>query len=172
VATLTVIGGLPGTGKSTVSVVVAKRTGAAFIRVDRIEHAIASWSTLAPPIGPAGYAVAHAVALEQLELGLDVIVECVNPSSVTRDAWTGTASLGSADLLEIELVCSDEHEHERRVIGRNTDVEGLVKPTWAEVLDRNYEPWGRDHLVIDTARTTPDDAAEQIISAMSPVPRL
>jgi hypothetical protein len=40
VTTLTVIGGLPGTGKSTVSPLVAELAGAAFIRVDRIEQAI------------------------------------------------------------------------------------------------------------------------------------
>lgn len=164
--TLTVMGGLPGTGKSTVSLLVAELVHAPFIRVDRIEQAIVAWSALSHPVGPAGYAVAHAVAMEQLQLGLDVVVECVNPSALTRDAWMGTASAGGGDLLEVELVCSDQREHERRVAGRSTDVDGLVKPTWQEVSNREYEPWSREHLVIDTATMTPRESAARITAAM------
>ena len=28
---------------------------------------------------------------------------------------------------------------------------GLTPPTWQEVQDRDYRPWTRDRLVIDTA---------------------
>ena len=164
--TLTVIGGLPGTGKSTVSLLVAELVGAPFVRVDRIEQAIVAWSALSHPVGPAGYAVAHAVAMEQLQLGLSVVVECVNPSALTRDAWMGTASAGGGNLLEVELICSDEREHQRRVTMRGTDVDGLVKPTWQEVARREYEPWRREHLVIDTATETPRLSAARIAAAM------
>ena len=76
---LVVVGGLPATGKSTISTVVARRTRTAYVRVDRIEHTIVAWSELSHPLGPVGYALAYELALEQLLLGLDVIVECVNP---------------------------------------------------------------------------------------------
>jgi hypothetical protein len=33
------------------------------------------------------------------------------------------------------------------------DVPGLVPPTWQDVVDREYEPWDRDRLVVDTAVT-------------------
>ncbi len=67
-STLTVVSGLPGTGKSTIAHLVAQREAMPFLRVDRIEHAIVAWSSLSHPVGPAGYAVAHALALEQLQL--------------------------------------------------------------------------------------------------------
>jgi hypothetical protein len=51
---LVVIGGLPGTGKSTIAREVATRTGAAWLRIDAIEQAIRA--TLAGNVGIAGYA--------------------------------------------------------------------------------------------------------------------
>jgi len=94
---LVVIGGLPATGKSTIAAALAARTVTPYIRVDRIEQAIVAWSVLAHPVVPVGYAVAHELALEQLELGLDVIVECVNPVAATRDAWPAPTSPTSAE---------------------------------------------------------------------------
>ena len=149
---LVIVSGLPATGKSTVARLLANRTRTPYLRVDRIEQALVEWSSLNHPVGPVGYAVAHTLAAEQLALGLDVVVECVNPFAVTRDAWTDTASRSDAAIVEVELVCSDLAEHRHRVESRASDVDGLSKPTWAQVQAREYEPWSREHLVLDTAR--------------------
>ena len=166
-AVLVVIGGLPGSGKSTVAGALAERTGTAFVRVDRIEQAIVEWTSLAHPVGPVGYAVAHELAREQLALGLDVIVECVNPVAVTRDAWVVTARECGSAIVEVEIVCSDETEHRRRVETRVSDVGRLVKPTWAEVVSRDYDVWDRDRLVVDSARTTIEEAVSLVAVAAS-----
>jgi predicted kinase len=164
---LVVIGGLPATGKSTIATALAQRTSTSYLRVDRIEQAIVAWSALTHPLGPVGYAVAHALAHEQLELGLDVIVECVNPTALTRDGWVGTAKAVGAELVEVEVICSDENEHRRRAEVRSSDVEGLVKPTWAAITEREYEPWLRRPIVVDSAITSPDSAAQEIASRMA-----
>jgi predicted kinase len=164
---LVVIGGLPATGKSAVATALARQTATPYLRVDRIEQAIVAWSPLSHPLGPVGYAVAHELALEQLQLGLDVIVECVNPLAVTRDGWLGTAATAHAALIEVEVICSDQTEHRRRVETRTSDVEGLAKPTWTEVVEREYEPWTRERLVIDSTTTTPEKAADMIASEMA-----
>jgi predicted kinase len=164
---LVVVGGLPATGKSTVATALARRTSAPYLRVDRIEQAIVAWSTLSHPVGPVGYAVAHAVAREQLELGLDVIVECVNPTALTRDAWVETAEAAAANVVEVEVICSDTDEHRRRSEVRSSDVEGLLKPTWTAILEREYHPWLRRPLIVDTATTSPETAAEAIASRMA-----
>jgi predicted kinase len=164
---LVVIGGLPATGKSTIATTLARRTSTSYLRVDRIEQAIVAWSALSHPLGPVGYAVAHALAREQLELGLDLIVECVNPTALTRDGWVGTAKAAGAELVEIEVICSDEDEHRRRAEVRSSDVEGLVKPAWAAITEREYEPWLRRPLVVDSAITSPDSAAQKIASRMA-----
>jgi len=161
-----VVGGLPATGKSTIATVVARRTKAPYLRVDRIEQTIVAWSALTHPLGPVGYAVAYELAREQLRLGLDVIAECVNPIALTRDAWLDIAAASGAAIVEVEVICSDEVEHRRRVATRTSDVEGLLKPTWSEIMDREYEPWSRPHLPVDSARISVEDAAKLIAARM------
>ena len=163
---LVVIGGLPATGKSTIAMALARQTSTPYLRVDRIEQAIVAWSSLSHPLGPVGYAVAHELAREQLALGSDVIVECVNPTAITRDGWVRTAAAASAAFVEVEVICSNENEHRRRAETRTSDVEGLVKPTWTAINDRDYEAWARRPLVIDSATTSPDRAAQMIASSM------
>lgn len=164
---LVVVGGLPATGKSTVATLLARRMGSPYLRVDRIEQAIVAWSALAHPVGAVGYAVAYELAREQLSLGLDVVVECVNPIAVTRDAWVSTAERAGAGIVEVELVCSDSLAHRRRVETRLSDVEGLVKPSWEDVGRLEYDPWDRAHLVIDSADTSAGDAVERIAAEVA-----
>jgi predicted kinase len=164
---IVVIGGLPATGKSTIATALARRTATPYVRVDRIEQAIVAGSSLSHPLGPVGYAVAYELALEQLRLGLDIIVECVNPVATTRDGWVRTAATAGAAVIEVEVICSDEAEHRRRVETRTSDVEGLAKPTWPAVIEREYEPWTRDHMVIDSMTASPDNAADRIASKMA-----
>lgn len=164
---LVVVGGRPATGKSTIATALARRTSTPYLRVDRIEQAIVAWSALSHPLGPVGYAVAHVLAREQLELGLDVIVECVNPTALTRDAWLGTAEAAGAVLVEVEVICSNEDEHRRRAETRGSDVEGLAKPAWAAIVDREYEPWLREPLVLDSLIISPDSAAQRIASRVA-----
>jgi predicted kinase len=168
---LIVVGGLPATGKSTVASALVRRTGFAYVRVDRIEQAIIGSSELRAPLGPVGYQVAYGVAAEQLRHGISVVAEAVNPLGVTRDAWRGVASDASAGLLEVELVCTDLAAHRARVQTREVDIPGLTLPTWRQVLDHDYEPWDHDHLVIDTATQSPASAVETILRAVRKGPR-
>ena len=54
--------------------------------------------------------------------------------------------------VEVEVVCSDPAEHRRRVEERQPDIAGLRLPDWSAVVGRDYRPWTRDRLVLDTAR--------------------
>lgn len=155
---LIVFGGLPGTGKTTIARQLAMRWSAAYLRIDTIEQAIRLTGTLAGDIGPAGYFVANALAVSNLANGLTVVADCVNPVRASRQGWRATAARAQARIIEIEIVCSDSAEHRRRVEARRSDIEGLVLPTWRDVLEHDYEPWEEPHLVIDTASLAPDGA--------------
>jgi len=91
-----------------------------------------------------------------------VIADSVNPLAITRDAWRRVAATTSSVVVEIEVVCSDVDEHRRRIETRTTDVAGLTLPTWQQVVDREYEPWNRPRLVLDTANRTPAEALEEL----------
>ena len=163
---LVVVSGLPGVGKTTVATRLARRPQTPYVRVDLVEQTIVDWSSLSHPLGPVGYAVAYQLAGQQLTLGLDVVVECVNPIAETRDAWLSTAEAAGGALCDVELVCSDPDEHRRRVDSRASDVAGLTKPRWSEVLGREYEPWTREHLVLDTSELSIDEVVDRIIGQL------
>lgn len=155
---LIVFGGLPGTGKTTISREIAARRAATYLRIDAIEQAIRDAGVLAGEVGTAGYHVADALAEANLADGRTVVVDCVNPVAASRKAWQALAARASVRLVEIEITCSDPTEHRRRVEGRGSDIPGLVPPTWQAVVDRHYEAWDAPHLVVDTARLGPEAA--------------
>ncbi len=163
---LVVVGGLPATGKSTVASALARQAGFAFVRVDRIEQAIIDTAGLRQPLGPVGYTVAYGVAAEQLRHGVSVVAECVNPLGVTRDAWRDVAAGHGARLVEVELVCTDQAAHREQAQTREVDIPGLRLPDWEQITSREYEPWNRGHLVIDTATRTPAEAVAAILAAI------
>src|SRR6185503_10140888 len=101
---LVIFGGLPATGKTTISRELTMRLGATYIRIDAIEQNLRR-AGLA--VGQISYAIANALAAENLKLGNVVIVDCVNPVLASRAGWRETASRCSARIAEIELVCSD-----------------------------------------------------------------
>ena len=57
-------------------------------------------------------------------------------------------------LLEVEVICSNAAEHQRRVETRAMEVPGLLAPTWQAVLQHDYAHWGQERLVVDTARSS------------------
>lgn len=160
---LIVLGGLPGTGKTTIAKSLVATRAAAYVRVDEIEQAIKRHLGLEKEIGPAGYIVAHAIASSNLKLGNVVVADCVNPVTESRQGWRDVVRrINGARILEVEVVCSDEREHRRRVESRVSDVEDLVVPTWAAVVSWHYSRWQEPHLVIDTALQSPATAVRVI----------
>ncbi|MDN3272988.1 AAA family ATPase [Frankia sp. RB7] len=153
---LIVFGGLPGAGKTTLSRGLTKRLAASYIRVDAIEQTLRA---AGHDVGPMGYVIANALAAENLRLGRVVVADCVNPVLASRDGWRQTALQSSASIAEIEVICSDMALHRQRAEARKSDIAGLKLPTWQDIVDRHYEPWDRDHLVLDTAH----DSIEHLI---------
>ncbi|MGX1175886.1 AAA family ATPase [Pseudomonas sp. R151218B TE3479] len=165
---LIVFSGLPGTGKTTIAHDLAETTGAMYLRIDTIEQAIRSSGALAQDVGRSGYMVANELALSNLRLGRRVIVDCVNPVLESRIAWSEVASRAGSRLANIQVICSDIHEHRRRVETRRGDIPGLKLPTWQSVLDHEYEPWDEIPCCIDTALISPVQAVSMIIDRFLP----
>ncbi len=167
---LIVFGGRPGTGKTTLAQAIAQERSATFLRIDTIEQALRCSNDLAGDVGPSGYLVAYALAESNLLLGRTVVADSVNPLAVTREAWRQVAAAATAAIIEIEIICSDVAEHRRRVETRSADIGGLVLPSWQQVIERDYEPWNRPHIVLDTAGRTVPDAIQRLRTLIATPP--
>jgi len=157
---LVIFGGLPGAGKTSVARRLAARIDAVYVRIDTIENAIQASGSI--DVRELGYLVAYAVASDNLSLGRTVIADCVNPLRVTRDAWLEVARQASVRAIEVEVVCSNEVEHRRRLEARSHDFRG-DPVTWANRVSRGYEAWDGPHLVVDTYRHDVSECTDLVL---------
>jgi predicted kinase len=163
---LIVLGGLPGTGKTTVARGLAGDLSAVHLRIDTIEEIIRKASDVQGEVVDVGYRVAYGLALDNLRLGHWVIADAVNPLPLVREAWRAVADAGAAGIVEIELVCSDPEVHRARVGGRTADIAGATLPSWEDVAGRHYVPWEPTPVRIDTSVAAPQDCVRQALTAI------
>ncbi len=146
---LIVLGGLPGTGKTSIARAFCQTTSAVHVRIDSIEQAIRESGVTVISLDDAGYRAGYAVAEDNLRVGHVVIADSVNPIPITRAAWLDVAKRANTRAVEVEIQCFDEVEHRRRIEAR---VREGVGPTWQQVIDRDYRPWPGAAHIFDTAR--------------------
>lgn len=164
---LVVFGGLPGTGKTTIARELARQLGAVHLRIDSIEQALRDYRAGRHSLDDAGYRVAYMVAADNLSIGRIVIADSVNPLAETRDAWVAVAKRTRTRVVEVEVICSDPDEHRRRAEKRVSDIPGLMLPTWQEIICREYHPWDRKHLVVDTTRQSVEQSVQMLREAIA-----
>lgn len=159
---LIIFSGLPGAGKTTLAREVARRLAAVYVRADTIEQALREGGL--DDIGGLGYGVGYRLATENLSLGRNVVADSVNPWPLTREAWRQAARNAGKPFFDVEVLCGDQVEHRRRVETRTVDVEGLVAPTWEEVVQRDYRPWDEPPFRVDTATLSIEEAVREILA--------
>jgi len=160
VGVLIVMAGLPAAGKSAVAEGLARVLGCAVLSVDPVEAAM--WRagvSRDEPTGVAAYVVVEALAAEQLALGHDVIVDAVNAVEPAREQWHQLAEQTGSVLQFIEVRCSDEDEHRRRLEGRRRGIAGFPEPTWESVQARGagLADWDDERLVLDSMASLDDN---------------
>ena len=158
-AHLIAMAGLPGSGKSSIAEALSRSLRATLLSVDPIEAAMWRSGVAQDQTGLAAYAVAEALAIENLRRGQTVIVDAVNPVKEARDMWRAAAQALTIPISFIEAICSDRAVHRARIESRVRNIEGMPEITWARVENRmqEYEPWTGPRLVLDSAETSIED---------------
>lgn len=122
---LVLVGGNPGTGKSTVARGVATPLDGVVFRSDEVRKSLAGFDALAPSPAPLGeglyrpemteetYTELLARARAALELGRTVVLDATWRDARWRDAAAGVASAALADLVELRCVAPLEVALER-----------------------------------------------------------
>ena len=164
-ATLYIVSGLPGCGKTTLSQLLARRVGAAHVRIDTVEQALRELCSV--KVQGEGYRLAYRVASDILNAGVSVVADSCNPIELTRREWEQVARDANATYENIEVICSDAREHRERVETRASTVQGLRLPTWAEVESREYHEWTVERVVIDTSRRPEGECLKELLSKLA-----
>jgi predicted kinase len=160
VTALVIIGGVPGTGKSTIAAHAARMIDGALIAKDVVEATL--WRNgigRSANSGWVGYELLTSLADAQLRVGRPVVLDSVAAYDRLRDGWRDLAERHGARFRAVECVCSDERIHRSRIDGRDRGIPGWDELTWQQVEDvrSRYEPWREGHLVLDAVRPLQDN---------------
>ena len=161
-----VISGLPGTGKSAVARAVTERRKAVHLSIDPVEKATLGagmekgWST-----GVAAYEAVRAMAEDNLNLGMPVVVDAVNDSEAARNTWRSASTAAGTTVKFVLLTVPSLEEHRRRLEGRERGMVNVGEPTWDQVPARAkaYEPWLGPSPVIDATGPL-NDVVHQVLA--------
>ncbi len=164
---LYILGGLPGTGKTELSKFLATKLGAVYLRIDTIEQRLRDQGIT--NLYDEGYQVAFALALDNLNNGVSVVADSTNPVQESRQAWIHAAEQAQSRFVEIQVICSDEQEHRKRVETRKTDVPNLTLPSWQSVITRDYQSWESAQITIDTAGKTPEQSKDELMQLLNAI---
>jgi predicted kinase len=131
--TVVVLTGLPGTGKSTLADLLARRTGSPAFAGDWLLGALAPHGILddvdRPTLLAAYYDLLGSLVTRQLLLGQSAVVDCVLDEPVLA-TWRENVGRHVGRLVVVECVCSDETLHRRRLEGRRRGIPGWHEVGW------------------------------------------
>jgi predicted kinase len=153
---LILFSGLPGTGKSTLAVAVARVLGMTLLEKDRLEAAVvgAGLAHVQPgmaSLGPAGNDLFFALLERQLQLGASVVADCSAQSQRSRDTTAALCARYGARRVAVHCICSDRLLHRSRIEQREREIPGWFELTWEDVerSRTHFEAWREPVLVLD-----------------------
>ncbi|HET8643825.1 MAG TPA: AAA family ATPase, partial [Pseudonocardiaceae bacterium] len=176
---LVLVGGLPGTGKSTLAGRLADRLGAVLLSSDRVRKELAGL----PPERHAAaayragiYAPQHSArcyhelvhrAGELLALGESVVLDASWSRAADRDAAAKIAARTHSDLVELHCVAPPDVAA-KRILARAGTGTSDADPAIAAAMAADAEPWPAAVTVPTTG--SPDEAVATALAAIDAAP--
>lgn len=159
-----VFSGLPGTGKSTLAELLARRLGAPAFSGDwlmgALEPAAGVLATLDRVTSLSVYhGLLRSLVVRQLLLDQSAVVDCIVTDAVVAE-WRAVCSEHGARLHLVECVCSDAVLHRSRVEGRVRGIPGWHEIDWAHVERMRADtPLTAERLTVDAIVPARDNLA-------------
>jgi predicted kinase len=152
-STLILFAGMPGSGKTTLARMVARRLKVPAFAKDRVQRVLRDHH-LAPENSGDGYYVILDMADEQLSHGLSIILDATFPLDHFRMVASEIAARHKANFCAIYCTCSDDAVWEHRMRQRVQYVPGWRPVGWNDVLRMReyYQPWNNNALTVDSMK--------------------
>ena len=151
---MVILTGLPGTGKSTLVDLLARRTGAPAFSGDWLLGALAPHRVLdgvdRPTLLAAYRDLLGSLVTRQLLLGQSAVVDCVVDDPILA-TWREIVDAHGGRLVVAECVCGDAVVHRRRVEGRTRGIPGWHEIGWDHVerMRAEFRPVTDKQLTLD-----------------------
>jgi len=160
-STFIVMRGYPGTGKSTIARALAAALHAPLIDRDVIRQKAVDIFGDVPGVGRFSYELMFALAREQLQLGLSVVVDTPLTYRTTYDQAKALAADFHIPMLVVHCQCPPEMQR-RRLEGRKGKVSEFQITSWEEWLrwKPRFEAFADEGCIIDTSNPLDDSLAK------------
>ena len=162
IPTVIIIGGLPGTGKTSLETGLSQTLGIPVHSKDLLEAAVVRRELArADSLNGVGYELLSVLANNALDQGQSCILDCIASSERVAQFWK---SLVERPVCYIECICSNSSIHQTRVETRKRDIPGWYELTWSDVtnIQSTYTPWSEDRLVLDAVHDLSDNLDKAI----------
>ncbi|WP_051026964.1 bifunctional aminoglycoside phosphotransferase/ATP-binding protein [Nocardia higoensis] len=176
---LALVGGLPGTGKSTVATRLAAEVGAVVLSSDEVRERMRAAGALSgdsgifgagaytPAAKSAVYTALLDLARERLEHGVPVILDASWTEAGERERAASLAAETGSELVSLHCACPPELAHRR--IRTRTGGYSEATPAIADALAAQAAPWP-EATAVDTAQPL-DDSLSLARRAWDEAPR-
>lgn len=141
---------------------LAHHLGAAFLRLDAIRDGLFRSELRLSDAKDGNYAVARALAAENLSLGYPVVVDRVHWDRALHDGWRDKGARIPCRLIWAEINCSDAAERRARVEFRAAS----GRKGWNEIGHLKMDPVAAPDIRLDTAGVAPEASLSQRITAV------
>jgi predicted kinase len=160
-STFIVMRGYPGTGKSTIARAIAAALHAPLIDRDVIRQKAVDIFGDVPGVGRFSYELMFALAREQLQLGLSVVVDTPLTYHTTYEQSRKLAQAFHIPMLVVHCQCAPEVQ-KRRLEGRKGKVSEFQITTWEEWLrwKPRFEEFEDGGCIIDTSNPLDDSLSK------------